>query len=396
MTEPIIDPRLIEFANVRQIEIIDAIEKHGSMRKAAAALSVTKNTVQDSIVRLKKTAALKGYSPAHDLVHPVAPGQKLRGASSLYRRGEPEPLLTWVKSSADEEARAAIQRAAYEAMAEELPRQKAIKAPKHSLEHLLNLYTLTDSHVGMLAWDKENLDENGNWDLSIAERVLIGCFEHMVRSSPAASVGVVAQLGDFLHSDGLAAVTPTSGHLLEQDGRFPKVVKAAIRILRHVVNFALEHHDRVIVLMAEGNHDLASSVWLRAMFQALYEDEPRVTVIDSEMPYYIYQHGLTMLAWHHGHLKKNDQLPIMFASQFPRVWGDTKYRYAHTGHRHHEEIKEHSGMKVHQHSTLASRDAYASRGGWQSIRQCTAITYHSLRGQVACNTVTPEMLEVAA
>lgn len=393
--ENVIDTRLLEWATPAEAIKVEVVNRLGSQRAAARELGVSKSTVDGAIDRLRKRAALKGYSPEHDLTHPVAPGQKLRGASSLYRRGEPEPLLTWVKSSADDEARATIMREAYAAMAEELPRQEPIKAPAHTSTDLLNLYTLTDSHVGMLSWDKENLDVNGNWDLSIAERTLIGCFEHMVRSSPAAAVGVVAQLGDFLHSDGLAAVTPTSGHLLEQDGRFPKVVRAAIRILRHVVNFALEHHDRVIVLMAEGNHDLASSVWLRAMFQALYENEPRVHVIDSELPYYVYQHGAVMLAWHHGHLKKNDQLPIMFATQFSKMWGDTTYRYAHSGHRHHEEIKEHSGMKVHQHSTLATRDAYASRGGWHNIRQCTAITYHSRKGQVACNIVTPEMLDAA-
>jgi hypothetical protein len=214
----------------------------------------------------------------------------------------------------------------------------------------------------------------------------------MVNAAPAAKVGIVAQLGDFLHSDGLAAVTPTSGHLLDQDGRFPKVVQAAIRILRRVVELALAKHETVVVLMAEGNHDLASSVWLRAMFQALYEHEPRVQVIDSELPYYVYQHGQTMLAWHHGHLKKNDDLPILFASQFPKIWGNTVKRYAHCGHRHHVEEKEHSGITVIQHSTLAARDAYASRGGWMSERQCTAITYHADFGQVARNTVTPEMI----
>ncbi|MGZ8339159.1 MAG: hypothetical protein ACXW2U_05540 [Telluria sp.] len=52
-------------------------------------------------------------------------------------------------------------------------------------------------------------------------------------------------------------------------------------------------------------------------------------------------------------------------------------------------------MKVIQHSTLAPRDAYASRGGWMSERECTAITYHAKFGQVARNTVTPEMLVVA-
>jgi hypothetical protein len=399
LPKTVIDERLLEWATPSQTLKLEATNRLGSMRAAAVEMGLTKNAVQDSIKRLREYAATKGYSPDHNLIHPVAPGQKLRGASSLYRRGEPEPLLTWVKSSADEEAQAAMRQAAFEAMAEQLPRQEPIIAPEHSSDTLLNLYTLTDSHVGMLAWDKENLDVNGNWDLTIAERVLTGCFEHMVRSSPRASVGVVAQLGDFLHSDGLgmiAGVTPTSGNALEQDGRFPKVVKSAIRILRRVVNFALEHHTHVVVLMAEGNHDLASSVWLRAMFQALYENEPRVTVIDSELPYYVYQHGVNMLAWHHGHLKKKEGLPLMFATQFPKMWGETIYRYAHTGHQHHEDIKEYSGMKVIQHSTLATRDAHASRHGWHSIRQCIAYTYHIKKGCVAANIVTPEMLEQAA
>jgi len=148
----------------------------------------------------------------------------------------------------------------------------------------------------------------------------------------------------------------------------------------------------VVVLMAEGNHDISSSIWLRTMFNALYEKEPRVEVIDSEMPYYVYQHGLTMIAFHHGHLKKNDQLPLLFAAQFARVWGDTEKRYCHSGHRHHVEEKEHSGMTVVQHPTLAARDAYASRGGWIAERQVSAITYHKRYGQVAKITITPDML----
>lgn len=388
-----IDPRLEEWATPTQQKYIDAIREYGSGVKAAKALGITKNAVNDAILRLRKEAARHGYAPEYALTHPTAPGQILKGTSTLYKDGK--PVVQWVKTSADQEAMAEIMRAGFAAMAEELPRVAPIKAPLVTMPHLVNLYTLTDSHVGMLAWDKENLDPLGNWDLDIAERTLTGCFEHMVKSSPCAGTGIVAQLGDWLHSDGLAAVTPTSGHLLDQDGRFPKVVKAAIRILRHVVNFALTRHEKVIVLMAEGNHDLASSVWLRAMFQALYENEPRVQVIDSELPYYVYQHGNTMLAWHHGHLTKNDRLPILFASQFPKVWGNTTKRYAHCGHRHHVEEKEHSGMTVVQHSTLAARDAYASRGGWMSERQCTSITYHSDYGQVARNTVTPEMLAAA-
>ena len=214
----------------------------------------------------------------------------------------------------------------------------------------------------------------------------------MVESAPASRVGFVCQLGDFLHYDSLSAVTPPSGHVLDADGRFAKVVAVSVRILRKVIDLALTKHESVVVLLAEGNHDMASSVWLRVMFRALYENEPRIQVVDSELPYYCFQHGRTMLGFHHGHLKKNDQLPMLFAAQFPKVWGDTGKRYVHTGHWHHVSEKEHSGITVIQHPTLAARDAYAARGGYVSDRQVRAITYHAEHGEVGRVTVTPEML----
>lgn len=389
----IIDEKLIEYASPADAERIKAVIEYGSQRKAAEALGIGKTTVADAIERAKAAAARQGYAPGH-FQSGTAPGF-LMGKVTVQRGADGSVERTWERQSPEQEQWQRTLRAAYEAMAADLPRLKPTPAPKQTNALLANLYTLTDSHVGMLAWHRENMDPLGDWDLSIAEKTLTGCFEHMVKASPSARVGIVAQLGDFLHSDGMGLIegkTPTSGHGLDQDGRFSKIVQTAIRILRRVVDFALAKHEKVVVLMAEGNHDLASSIWLRAMFKALYENEPRIEVIDSELPYYVYQHGATMLAWHHGHQKKNDALPLLFASQFPKVWGGTTKRYCHVGHRHHVEEKEHSGMSVVQHSTLAARDAYAARGGWMSERQCTAITYHAEYGQVCRNTVTPEML----
>jgi hypothetical protein len=386
------DTQLASFATVRQLEYLDALDKHGSQQKAAKALGINRRTLDQSLLNLRAKAARQGYSPQHDLTHIVPDGFTVKGTSTLYDEGG-KPRLQWVKSNADQARREQIIREAYEAMADELPRLEPVPGPSLTHDSLCNLYTLTDSHVGALAWDKETL--SGDWDLSIAERTLTGCFEHMVNSSPRAKVAIVNQLGDFLHHDGsggMMPVTPLHGNMLDADGRFSKMVQTSIRILRRVIGFALAHHEQVIVLLAEGNHDMASSVWLRAMFQALYENEPRVKVVDSEHPYYVHQHGKTMLAFHHGHLSKNGQLPILFAAQFPQMWGATTKRYAHTGHRHHAEEKEHSGITVVQHPTLAARDAYAARGGWISERQVSSFTYHAEYGQVCRNTVTPEML----
>lgn len=377
------------YATPRQLQYIEALRTTLTLSEAAESLGISPSSLERRMRHLRYKAAVHGYSPEYDLEHPVAPGQKLKGASTLYKDGK--PVLQWVKSTADEEAQARAIKAAAEAMCEELPRLSPISKPVSNISKLVNVYTVTDAHVGMLSWAKET---DADWDLEIAEEVLVGCFEQMVLSSPNASTCVVAQLGDYLHYDSaLSAETPLHGNSLDADGRMAKMVHIAIRILRKLIDYALFKHEKVVLLLGEGNHDISSSVWLRAMFSALYENEPRVEVIDSELPYYVYQHGSTMLAWHHGHLKKNDQLPLLFAAQFPKVWGDTTKRYAHTGHRHHKEVKEHSGMVVQQHTTLAARDAYTARGGWISQRNVEGITYHKEYGQVGSVTIVPEMLE---
>ena len=366
-------------------QLQEAYAEHGSYAKVAKALGMNKRSIERRFQRMVR----KGYSPQHDMTHMVPDGYRLKGTSTLYGE-DGQPKLQWVKSQVDHERQAEIMESAIEAMAESLPRYDPVPAPHVTNDRLCNLYTLSDCHIGALAWHKEG---GADWDLSIAERTLTESFRHMMSGAPDATTCVINQLGDFLHFDGLDSVTPTSRNILDADGRFGKVVASSIRILRRIITMALSKHEDVHLVVAEGNHDLASSVWLRKMFVALYEDEPRLTVNDNELPYYVYQHGCTMLAFHHGHLKKPDQLPLLFASQCPEMWGSTRKRYCHVGHRHHVEVKEHSGMTVTQHPTLAARDAHASRGGWISERQAIAMTYHDEHGLVASNSVTPEMID---
>lgn len=384
-----VDPKLKDWATPTQARYIDAINEHGSARKAADALGVTKNAPTDALAAVRKKAAREGYAPGH-WEDGVAPGYVMDKVT-IQRRNE-DGTFRWERQSPDHEARQEALRAALAAMSEELPRLDPIERPTATLAHLANLYVVTDYHVGMMAWRKEG---GADWDLRIAERLLLASFEQMIVSSPRARVGVLAQLGDFLHYDGLAPVTPSSGHVLDADGRYSKVVGVAIRVLRRVIDMMLMRHEEVHVIMAEGNHDMASSVWLRQMFAALYENEPRVSINDSELPFYAYRHGKTMLAFHHGHTKKKEGLPLLFAAQFAEMWGATTKRYAHTGHMHHEDVKEYAGMRVIQHPTLAARDAYASRHGWLSERQASCVTYHDEFGKVGEVVVTPEMLEAA-
>src|SRR5574340_662253 len=369
-------PKVADFARAQGV---DQTTARRWLNKYAAELGIA---AED------QHAALHGMAPDADMVHPVPAPYVVKGVSTYYDK-EGQRAGQWVKTQLDQQAAHAAMLAAIEALAVQLPRAKPAPKPKRTLGKLCTLYTLTDCHVGMRAWAPET---GADWDLDIAEQTLTAAIDFLIEASPPAAIGIVNQLGDWLHFDSLAPITPTSGHLLDADSRYSKVVAVATRILRRVIDAALKKHRRVVVVMAEGNHDMASSVWLRHLFGLLYENEPRVTVMDSELPYYVHVHGQTLLAFHHGHLAKNSQLPLLIAAQYSKEWGATSKRYCHTGHRHHVEEKEHSGITVMQHATIAARDAYAARGGWIAERKIKAITYHAEFGETSTVTVTPEML----
>lgn len=386
-----IDENLIQYATPRQREVIEAIRDHGGGRAAAAFLTVDLSYPSKVYKAVQASAAKKGYAPEHDYVHPVPDGFIAKGVSTYYNK-EGKPAGQWVKSSVDAERQREIMAATIEAMCLDLKPVAPLAAPDSALDQLCTLYTFTDYHVGMMAWHKEG---GADWDVGIAETMGVAAMQALVAQSPASGRAIVNIQGDFMHYDGLAAITPTHGHPLDGDSRFGKMVDVSIRIIRQLVGLALQKHNEVTLLICEGNHDIASSLWLRKLFAALYENETRISVHESELPYYAIQHGQTMLGFHHGHLHKNDKLPELFAAQYRAMWGQCPKVYIHTGHRHHKEDKEHSGARVIQHPTLAARDAYAARGGWHSERAITAVTYHKRYGEAGTVTVTPEMLEAA-
>lgn len=368
------------------LEALRVVSEYGSITEAARRLNMNRETLQGRVNRARDAVA-RGVLDA-DIATRVPEGHKVKGVSTLY--GEDGTVKAqWVKTDVDAQRAEMLREVALQALAADLPREPIVTAPKLQLDDLCTLYTFTDYHVGMLAWHRENLE--ADWDNGIAESMGNAAMSYLVAAAPASGHGIVNIQGDFLHWDGLTAITPTHGHVLDADGRFGKVVDVAIRLIRSLVRLALTKHAKVTLLICEGNHDIASSLWLRKMFAALYENEPRITVHDSELPYYAIRHGDVMLGFHHGHLRKNEQLPSLFSAQFREMWGQCKRVYIHTGHRHHKEVKDHPGARVIQHPTLAARDAHASRGGWLSDREITAITY-SKKAWAGDVNWTPEMM----
>lgn len=384
----IIEDGFLAFANDRQKEIIQAINEYGGIRPAARALQLHHTTVADSIRIVRRKAAISGYAPDNDMVRVVPDPFIVRGISTYYN-AEGKASGQWVKSRIEDTKLQEMMRQSIDAMKEEIPRLAALPAPPLSNDNLLNCYVITDYHLGMLSWDEETGE---NWDVAIAEKLVVKWMEQAIAQSPNADTAVFAQLSDFLHFDGMDAVTPASKHLLDVDTRFAKLVRSAIRVLRTVIDMLLAKHQKLHIIMADANHDPVSQIWLREWFSVLYENEPRVTVDKSPNPYNAYEFGNVALFFHHGHKRKVANVSEVFAGQFREMFGRTKYAYAHMGHYHSIDIKENNLMIVEQHRTLAPGDAYSARGGWLSGRDAKVISYDRRYGEVSRLTINSDML----
>ena len=216
--------------------------------------------------------------------------------------------------------------------------------------------------------------------------------QHLVDASPPAKESAILVLGDFLHYNTLVPTTK-SGHILDADSRYPQVVRAAIRCIRFIVDAALKKHETVRLVLEKGNHDESTTILLIEMFYMHYENEPRVTVDRSPRNCHVFKFGNNLIATHHGDKIKLDKLPLVVATDWPEIWGQTMHRVVHTGHIHHDHIKEHPGLITESHGILAPKDAWAAENGYRAKSSMKAIFYHKEHGEVGRNTVTPDMLK---
>lgn len=384
-----VDSKLQEFATEKQWTYYEAVARYGSQKAAARELGINHRTIGRSLQALRKKATAHGYSPDHDLVHPAAPGFISKGHSTLYDSTTGEAKLQWHKTQRDEQQADLARQAALEAMLEEIPPAQPIEPVPLVGNDLLNLYVLTDYHLGMLAWGEETGE---NWDIKIAEKLLIDWFTAAIAQAPRADVGLFCQLGDLLHFDSYLPVTPASGNILDADTRFQNIVRVAVRSTKQIIAMLRAKYPRVHVIMADANHDPAGGAWLREMLASANQGDDSITVDTSPDTYYCFPWGETSLFFHHGHRRKPTNIESVFAAKFRDVWGSSKHSYAHTGHMHHLKALEGNLMIVEQHRTLAAKDAYASSHGWISGRSASVITYRKQHGEVGRVTLTPEMV----
>lgn len=397
-------------------QILEALEKNPNQQAAADALEIPRTTLRDRLHRIKRAArrgergtapVLPGFEiskttavldadgnlsrefvqqrPERGKEFALPAGHRIKGVSALVDPDGRE-LAKWIKTGEHDLDPLAIA----EAMAARFDRMEyavpTIPPPEEFAAEYLNLIPLADLHLGLRVWGRET--DGTNWDLPIADKAYRKGLARLISRLPPAGHCVILGGGDLLHADNNTATTPNSGHHLDVDGRYERVLEVAQDLVLDLVTLALQRHDKVTVRLLKGNHDLHATSAVTGFLRGAFRRNERVDVLPSENQFWVHQHGLTMLGATHGHDSKPAQLASIMAARYPEIWGATKHRYGHQFHVHHKTkfADEYGGALIRTHRSPAPQDAWHFNNGFLSGREMTADTYSAAYGHVGTIT----------
>ena len=313
--------------------------------------------------------------------------------TTLYD-AEGDARLRWVRANRErakheEAAQLAIE--AFQARAASTAPLPPIDVPKLDLTpDLLNVIPIGDPHLGQLSWAPETGD---NFDLRIAEAEFGLFVDLLFDRAPPALGCVVLSLGDLFHAHDDTARTKRSGHVLDVDGRNPKIFEAGAEIIIRTIRRALETHLWVAFRSLVGNHDDFLAYAVAAVVREHFRDNPRVWVDCDPSAWWWLEFGECLLGGTHGHTCKADRMRDAMIVDKAEAWGRTKYRHMYVGHVHHNSRLELAGLTVEYMRNTAPRDAHAAAGGYRSRNDLRCDTWHRAQGLIASSTVPRELVK---
>ena len=276
------------------LELLESVNAHGGIvAKAARALKMSERTArnwmgyaarrgltdtkpvmegfeiakvstqQNELGEITKTYITQ--KPERGPIYNLPDGFRIKGTSTLID-AEGRISQQWVKTREDDQTANAVD--AIKNVFEEYKGRALLSTPpEFCSDELMTVYILADHHLGMFSWARET---GNDYDLKIAESLLLGTMTQLVSQAPMSKTAIVLNLGDFYHADNSLNRTEKSGHSLDVDTRYAKVLQTGVKLMITCVELALAKHDKVIVRNLPGNHDgqsaLALSVALAAFF----------------------------------------------------------------------------------------------------------------------------------
>ena len=253
----------------------------------------------------------------------------------------------------------------------EVPKMRTPKVTRPEIEDLgryLLEVALMDVHFGMLAWGKETMHD---YDIDIAENLFLYAVEDLLNKSAGYNPSrILFPFGnDFLHIDDPTNLTPQNRNPLDTDSRLIKIYTRAKKAVIKAIDYCRQIAP-VDIVWIPGNHDPNVSYYLCDVISEIFAHDEYVNVDVGPKWRKFYPWGESLICFTHGVEEPIRDLPSIIATEQPKLWGDSKYREIHIGHKHKKQeirwvnVDTHAGTVVRMIPSIATEDSWHYRKGY--------------------------------
>ena len=180
-------------------------------------------------------------------------------------------------------------------------------------------------------------------------------------------------LGDIFHSDSMVLGTTTKGTRID-DVDMVTAIEEAKMFVETIILDAHCYANNVFVNMVVGNHDLSISYVFGQYLKARFQRTPIKFNVKLQHRFACRVNDNIMMCLAHGDLGRRN-LPMIFATEFPEIWGTSSERVCFTGHLHHQKkevtapVNDKDGMTIYQQPTIKPNDYYEIKNGYVTSKK---------------------------
>lgn len=200
--------------------------------------------------------------------------------------------------------------------------------------------------------------------------------------------------GDLLNMDSFSGTT-TSGTPVDNGMRAQDAYKSAFDALHWSISFIKQFCENLHVVYVPGNHDRLSSYHMAHALSKCFDTDEHNIYFDIEYSERkVVTYGNNFFAFEHGDVSKKNTA-LVYATEFPKSWGATKYRTCYTGHFHSKKTtefvteNEHNGFSIKHLPSLCSTDYWHYHNKYVGSKRQAIMEIHDIvKGKVCEFTYT--------
>ena len=240
--------------------------------------------------------------------------------------------------------------------------------------------TFTEPCVGVLSLQDLHFGKDGNDDI---KTLFINAIRNLVltgyRLRKLHKIILVLG-GDLLNMDTFNGTT-TSGTPVENGLKATQAFTLTLDKYIEAISFCAQFCEELEVVYIPGNHDRLSSYHLAVAISRIFTSNPRITfdVEYAERKAKLY--GVNFIGLEHGdtNLKLS---PLVFATEFAKLWGQAEFRTIYTGHTHKKKTitytveDETNGIDIKTLPSLSITDYYHYHNKWTGNKRRAVFEIH--------------------